>query len=87
VQAAAAWPGGLLQAPHSSNRSAAPALPPPPIRQIIHHISSKRVISLGESCPPPLRKLVASCCNAKYEQRPTFAQLLTELDDLVEELC
>ncbi|MEW5298840.1 MAG: hypothetical protein WDW36_001918 [Sanguina aurantia] len=55
--------------------------------QIIHHITSGKVLSIGASCPPKLRDFIRACCAFKPTDRPTFPAILKLLDSLQRELC
>ena len=54
---------------------------------MIQHISSRRGLAINSGCPPPLRKFIMRCTSARPEERPTFAQVVEELEELEEELC
>ncbi len=55
--------------------------------QVIHHVSSRRGLALNSGCPAPLRKFIVKCLSPVPEDRPTFEQILVELQELREELC
>ncbi|GAX75883.1 hypothetical protein CEUSTIGMA_g3326.t1 [Chlamydomonas eustigma] len=54
--------------------------------QVIQHISARRGLALNSGCPPPLRKFIHKCTSIKPADRPTFPQILVELEELEEEL-
>jgi hypothetical protein len=43
-------------------------------------------LALNSGCPPPLRKFIHKCTSIKPADRPTFPQILVELEELEEEL-
>jgi serine/threonine protein kinase len=54
--------------------------------QIIQAITTSKQLALGSSCPTILRKLIYRCMAAKAEERPSFEQLIVELDEVEDEL-
>mmetsp|Transcript_8938 Transcript_8938/g.19085 ORF Transcript_8938/g.19085 Transcript_8938/m.19085 type:complete len:704 (-) Transcript_8938:2515-4626(-) len=54
--------------------------------QIIHHITCGRSLQLSTGCPNALRKFITRCYSVKPEERPTFPQILQELEELEQEL-
>jgi hypothetical protein len=55
--------------------------------QIINHIKNGRGLSLNCDGHPDLCKLILRCYSTKAAERPTFSQILQELEMLMEEGC
>jgi serine/threonine protein kinase len=54
--------------------------------QIIHAITSGKTLSLSSSCPADLKKFILKCMAPSPEARPTFSQILKDLETLEEDL-
>lgn len=55
--------------------------------QIALHISKHRGLSISNNCPAGFRKLIQACMHPEYGQRPTFKQVMEEIQELKDELC
>mmetsp|Transcript_4521 Transcript_4521/g.13071 ORF Transcript_4521/g.13071 Transcript_4521/m.13071 type:complete len:751 (-) Transcript_4521:124-2376(-) len=55
--------------------------------QVIHHKMSGRTLSISNNCPEELRALILSCINNKHELRPSFAELLSTMNELQDDLA
>lgn len=54
--------------------------------QILHAVSTGKMLSISPSCPSPLKAFLQKCMAPKADDRPTFQQIIPMLDDLESEL-
>lgn len=55
--------------------------------QILHHITSGKMLSVSHLCPAPYKDLLFRCFSKDANARPTFQEIIPMLDELEEELC
>jgi len=54
--------------------------------QIIQAITTNKQLALGSSCPTVLRKFIYRCISPKPEERPSFDQVVKDLEEVEDEL-
>jgi hypothetical protein len=54
--------------------------------QVIHAITTGKTLTLPHSMPACVRKFVAKCLAPRPDDRPAFADMIAELEELEDEL-